>query len=59
VVRIALDHRLNGVFLEAAAGTLRAVATHGHRLSLAERALEGDFRVRKGVILESALLRCA
>ena len=44
-------YNLNGVFFEPAAGTLRTVATDGHRLSLAERALEGDFRVKKGVIL--------
>jgi DNA polymerase-3 subunit beta len=44
-------YNLNGVFLEASAGLFRAVATDGHRLSMAERALEGDFRVKKGVIL--------
>jgi DNA polymerase-3 subunit beta len=44
-------YNLNGVFLEPAPGLLRAVATDGHRLSLAERRLEGDFRVKKGVIL--------
>jgi DNA polymerase-3 subunit beta len=44
-------YNLNGVLFEPAPGVLRAVATDGHRLSLAERALEGDFRLKKGVIL--------
>ena len=44
-------YNLNGVFFEPVAGTLRAVATDGHRLSLAERELPGDFHVKKGVIL--------
>ena len=44
-------YNLNGVYFEPAAGSLRAVATDGHRLSLAERALPGDFHVKKGVIL--------
>jgi DNA polymerase III subunit beta len=44
-------YNLNGVFFEPAAGTLRAVATDGHRLSLAERTIESDFHVKKGVIL--------
>ena len=44
-------YNLNGVFFEPAAGALRAVATDGHRLSLAERELPGDFHVKKGVIL--------
>ena len=44
-------YNLNGVFFEPSDDGLRAVATDGHRLSLAERALEGDFRVKKGVIL--------
>jgi DNA polymerase III subunit beta len=44
-------YNLNGVFFEAPAGMLRAVATDGHRLSLAERTLEGDFQLKKGIIL--------
>ena len=44
-------YNLNGVFFEPAGGVLRSVATDGHRLSLAERKLPGDFRVKKGVIL--------
>jgi len=44
-------YNLNGVFFEPVADGLRTVATDGHRLSLAERALEGDFHLKKGVIL--------
>ncbi len=44
-------YNLNGVFFEPIAGTLRTVATDGHRLSLAERPVEGDFHVKKGVIV--------
>jgi DNA polymerase-3 subunit beta len=44
-------YNLNGVFFEPSGGVLRTVATDGHRLSLAERQLPGDFRVKKGVIL--------
>jgi DNA polymerase III subunit beta len=44
-------YNLNGVFFEPVQGGLRTVATDGHRLSLAERALEGDFHLKKGVIL--------
>jgi DNA polymerase-3 subunit beta len=44
-------YNLNGVFFEASAGNLRTVATDGHRLSLAERPMEGDFHLKKGVIL--------
>ncbi|MFL5271010.1 MAG: DNA polymerase III subunit beta [Anaeromyxobacteraceae bacterium] len=44
-------YNLNGVFFEPTAGALRTVATDGHRLSLAERALPGEFALKKGVIL--------
>ena len=44
-------YNLNGVFFEPSAGVLRTVATDGHRLSLAERKLPGDFHMKKGVIL--------
>ena len=42
---------LNGVFFQPVAGGLRLVATDGHRLSMAERSMEGEFRVDRGVIL--------
>jgi DNA polymerase-3 subunit beta len=43
---------LNGLFIESHEGNrLRAVATDGHRLALVDRTLEGDFKLRKGVIL--------
>jgi len=42
---------LNGVFFQPVVGGLRLVATDGHRLSMAERKMEGDFRVDRGVIL--------
>jgi DNA polymerase-3 subunit beta len=44
-------YNLNGVFFEPAAGAVRMVATDGHRLSLAEAKVEGDFKLKKGVIL--------
>ena len=44
-------YNLNGVFFEPGAGSLRLVATDGHRLSLAERALEASFGLKRGVIL--------
>jgi DNA polymerase-3 subunit beta len=44
-------YNLNGVLFEPAGAALRTVATDGHRLSLAERALDGDFALKKGVIL--------
>ncbi len=44
-------HNLNGVFFETEAGVVRMVATDGHRLSLVQRALEGDFGMKKGVIV--------
>jgi DNA polymerase III subunit beta len=44
-------YNLNGVFFEPSGAALRTVATDGHRLSLAERAFEGDFALKKGVIL--------
>ncbi len=43
---------LNGVFFEPReGGKLRMVATDGHRLSLIERELQGDFKLRGGVII--------
>lgn len=43
---------LNGVFFEPKeAGKLRMVATDGHRLALIERELEGDFKLKSGVII--------
>ncbi len=44
-------YNLNGVFFEPFEGALRTVATDGHRLSLAERALPSALQVKKGVIL--------
>jgi DNA polymerase-3 subunit beta len=44
-------YNLNGVFFEPASGVVRMVATDGHRLALIERKLEGDFKLKKGVIL--------
>jgi len=44
-------YNLNGVFFEPTEGSLRTVATDGHRLSLAERPMPGDFHVKKGIIL--------
>lgn len=44
-------YNLNGVFFEPASGSIRLVATDGHRLSLAEAPVEGDFHLKKGVIL--------
>lgn len=43
---------LNGVFFEPqAGGKVRMVATDGHRLSLIERELQGDFKLKSGVII--------
>jgi len=44
-------YNLNGVFFEPSPGALRTVATDGHRLSLAERPMPGEFHIKKGVIL--------
>lgn len=42
---------LNGVFFQPTEGGLRLVATDGHRLSMAERKMDGEFGVGRGVIL--------
>jgi DNA polymerase III subunit beta len=43
---------LNGVFFEPKEGNrVRMVATDGHRLSLIERELTGDFKLKSGVII--------
>lgn len=42
---------LNGVFFDSREGTTRMVATDGHRLSVVERKLEGDFKLKRGVII--------
>jgi len=43
---------LNGVLFEAReAGTTRMVATDGHRLALVDRPMEGDFKLKSGVII--------
>ncbi|HEU4384901.1 MAG TPA: DNA polymerase III subunit beta [Anaeromyxobacteraceae bacterium] len=44
-------YNLNGVFFEPQGGKVRLVATDGHRLSLAEADLPGDFKLKKGIIL--------
>jgi DNA polymerase-3 subunit beta len=44
-------YNLNGVFFETAGGAVRLVATDGHRLSLSEKKLSGDFALKRGVIL--------
>lgn len=43
---------LNGVYFETREqNRVRMVATDGHRLSLIERGMEGDFKLKKGVII--------
>ncbi len=43
---------LNGVFFEPREdGKVRMVATDGHRLALVERKLDGDFKLKGGVII--------
>ncbi|MFN7130473.1 MAG: DNA polymerase III subunit beta [Myxococcales bacterium] len=43
---------LNGVYFETREqGRSRMVATDGHRLSLIERGMDGDFKLKKGVII--------
>jgi DNA polymerase-3 subunit beta len=44
-------YNLNGVYFEQQGGELRMVATDGHRLSLARRAMAADFGLKKGIIL--------
>lgn len=43
---------LNGVFFEPReGGKIRMVSTDGHRLALVEREMEGDFKLKSGVII--------
>src|SRR5437870_2124511 len=44
-------HNLNGVYFEPSPTGVRMVATDGHRLSLVERQLAGDFGLKRGVIV--------
>lgn len=45
-------YMLNGLYFEASdAGTVRTVSTDGHRLCLAERKMESDFKLKRGVTL--------
>ena len=44
-------YNLNGVYFEPQGPVLRLVATDGHRLTVSERPLAGDFGLKKGVIL--------
>jgi len=49
-------HNLSGVYMEAVKGTLRMVATDGHRLAKIDRAL-ADVKMAKGVIMPQKGLR--
>ncbi len=42
---------LNGVFFEPVPGAARMVATDGHRLAMVERPVQGDFGLKRGVII--------
>lgn len=45
-------YNLNGVLFEARSpGSVRMVATDGHRLSMIDRPLDGDFKLKAGVII--------
>ena len=44
-------HNLNGVLFEGGQDTAKMVATDGHRLCLCERAVTGNFGLKKGVIV--------
>src|SRR5438105_6661632 len=44
-------HNLNGVFFETGEGNVKMVATDGHRLSLVQRDLIGNFNMKHGVIV--------
>ena len=44
-------YNLNGVYFEPESGMMRLVATDGHRLSMADAPVAGDFKLKKGVIL--------
>jgi DNA polymerase-3 subunit beta len=44
-------HNLNGVYFETGDGNVRMVATDGHRLSLVQRPIEGQFNLKRGVIV--------
>ena len=44
-------HNLNGVYFEGGQDTAKMVATDGHRLSLCERPVAGNFGLKKGVIV--------
>jgi len=45
-------HNLNGVYFETSEGNdVRMVATDGHRLSLVQRSLDGQFNLKRGVIV--------
>jgi DNA polymerase III subunit beta len=44
-------HNLNGVFFETSETGVKMVATDGHRLALIERAIEGNFNLKRGVIV--------
>lgn len=44
-------YNLNGVFFDPGEGSTKMVATDGHRLSLIEKPLSGDFGLKRGVII--------
>lgn len=44
-------YNLNGVYFDPAESGMRMVATDGHRLSLIEKPLSGDFGLQRGVII--------
>lgn len=48
-----MRQNLNGVYLEenGGKGTLRMVAIDGHRLSICDRKIQGDWKLPKGVII--------
>lgn len=47
-----LRRNLSGIYFEKRDGrTLRLVATDGHRLSLAEKGIEDDIKLKKGVVV--------
>ena len=44
-------HNLNGVYFETGEGVVRMVATDGHRLAMVQRPLDGQFNLKRGVIV--------
>lgn len=44
-------YNLNGVYVEPFEGGVRMVATDGHRLAMIEKEIQGDFKLKRGVII--------